>query len=58
MRMGLLVFVVSLIVFVAVHLLFLWLAWVFVSIVDFVGFVFLRGGFASGGFLISTPFRF
>lgn len=30
----------------------------FLEIVDFVGFAFLRGGFASGGFLISTPFRF
>lgn len=39
---------------------FLWLADFveFLEIVDFVGFAFLRGDFASGGFLISTPFRF
>lgn len=30
----------------------------FLEIVDFAGFAFLRGDFASGGFLISTPFRF
>lgn len=30
----------------------------FLEIVDFVGFAFLCSGFASGGFLISTPFRF
>lgn len=43
-----------------VILLFSWLADFveFLEIVDFVGFAFLRGDFASGGFLISTPFRF
>lgn len=30
----------------------------FLEIVGFVGFAFLRGDFASGGFLIGTPFRF